>query len=415
MPAPCSKCGAFVIPTSEDFEADLTIAPRTLARFSELLVTNNPPGNPAHRPKNERAFGQSRRRDLPAQRASAGAGGITQRAVDISCSDRQDYCPRQANSARDSGRNIFLGASSFISIDFSVEEQYPLELIKLQMNRARSLKIHFFGSEDSNQIAPFKLLAEHSDPWEELWCSSSGALWSQMEDSVDFFQTAIDFTRYDLDAPWETHRELLKSLSKLEEVLIRRDYDLDGNWPAPGEPISVSRGTTVEIGIVACGADCTARLGTFILRSACSPHALRIEAVLPPSIAEILRKYPAFIDIAVIPPDNDHVARVMFSAFISLFTVSQTTPPTLAFPHVTDIGFAFYNADPLARAQIHGRWRGCKHLGRLGWRFRCGLNVMHSSVSIGGPANLNGHEISSYFPISILLSELAARNIALYL
>ncbi|KAF8198821.1 hypothetical protein K438DRAFT_1583999, partial [Mycena galopus ATCC 62051] len=42
----CSECGAFVISDGDEFELNLTAAPRTLARYLELLDTNEPPQAP---------------------------------------------------------------------------------------------------------------------------------------------------------------------------------------------------------------------------------------------------------------------------------------------------------------------------------------------------------------------------------
>jgi hypothetical protein len=43
--------------------------------------------------------------------------------------------------------------------------------------------------------------------------------------------------RYDFDAPWEAHCELLKSLPNLQEAHILRIFDEDEDWPEPREPI----------------------------------------------------------------------------------------------------------------------------------------------------------------------------------
>ncbi|KAJ7260351.1 hypothetical protein B0H12DRAFT_1181996, partial [Mycena haematopus] len=43
MVSPCSTCGAFVTSNTGEFELNITIAPWTLARISQLLTTNEPP------------------------------------------------------------------------------------------------------------------------------------------------------------------------------------------------------------------------------------------------------------------------------------------------------------------------------------------------------------------------------------
>ncbi|KAJ7260324.1 hypothetical protein B0H12DRAFT_1014080, partial [Mycena haematopus] len=43
MVSPCSACGAFVTSNQAEFVLNIPIAPRTLARISQLLTTNEPP------------------------------------------------------------------------------------------------------------------------------------------------------------------------------------------------------------------------------------------------------------------------------------------------------------------------------------------------------------------------------------
>ncbi|KAJ7138176.1 hypothetical protein C8R44DRAFT_944680 [Mycena epipterygia] len=53
----------------------------------------------------------------------------------------------------------------------SPEEPRPLPLVKAQIQRAQSLKIHFYGDQKSDsrpQIELFRCLAEHSAHWQEL-------------------------------------------------------------------------------------------------------------------------------------------------------------------------------------------------------------------------------------------------------
>ncbi|KAJ7483508.1 hypothetical protein FB451DRAFT_1234815 [Mycena latifolia] len=55
----------------------------------------------------------------------------------------------------------------------------PMAMIKTQIERARSLKIHFHGTEERNsrpQVEMFRFLAEHSSRWEELFLELTCAL-----------------------------------------------------------------------------------------------------------------------------------------------------------------------------------------------------------------------------------------------
>ncbi|KAJ6473717.1 hypothetical protein C8R45DRAFT_1217459 [Mycena sanguinolenta] len=153
---------------------------------------------------------------------------------------------------------------------------------------------------------------------------------------------ASQLTRYDLDCPWETHSQLLRSLPLLEEVRIRCFRDDDEDWPEPGEPIELTilrrffvtdptaldyvRAPSLhEIGIIALSPECMEPIQPF-LGSACSPHCLRIQVAVTPLGLE------------------KHFRHEMFPAFISLFTISETTSPAQALPHVSHIIFGFQDA-----------------------------------------------------------------------
>ncbi|KAJ7691978.1 hypothetical protein B0H17DRAFT_551689 [Mycena rosella] len=60
---------------------------------------------------------------------------------------------------------------SLVVLDFSRANANPLSMVKTQIARAQSLKVHFFGSETNDarpQIEMFRCLLEHSPQWEEL-------------------------------------------------------------------------------------------------------------------------------------------------------------------------------------------------------------------------------------------------------
>ncbi|KAF7345590.1 ABC protein [Mycena venus] len=169
---------------------------------------------------------------------------------------------------------------------------YPLSAAKIQIQRAQSLKIHFYGSESRDplpQIEMFRLLIEHSSRWEELSLGLISAmlpllssirgrlpllcrLWvewdtvasqAQLEveggESFDYFHAApslldvgiyhefqsiptslpvYQLTRYRLDAPLMIHCDILKLAKNLVEAHIDVDFD-DEPWPDPVELIDL--------------------------------------------------------------------------------------------------------------------------------------------------------------------------------
>jgi hypothetical protein len=182
---------------------------------------------------------------------------------------------------------------SRVVVDYSQghvpSSSYPRALIQAQFQRAKNLKIHFYGREivsDSRpQIQMFQFLLQYSSRWEELCLgltseilaltaplrdrfSSLERLWIQWDSSqsqpltgfLGCFQTArtlidvgilneyrfvpISFpthqlTRYHLDAPWREHARILRLAQNLVEAHIRVDFD-DEPWPASNEPIDLS-------------------------------------------------------------------------------------------------------------------------------------------------------------------------------
>ncbi|KAF7340013.1 F-box domain-containing protein [Mycena venus] len=184
-------------------------------------------------------------------------------------------------------RAISLSSPSLWSrlvVDYQTDDlssSYPLSIAQAQIQHARNLKIHFYGSEKADslpQIEMFQLLLQHSSRWEELSLGltskivpflpalrnrlpSLRRLWvcwdapeSQTEvESIDCFESAsslVDFgihnefsfiptpppahqlTRYHLDAPWEEHKRILELAHNLVEVDITADfYDASSHWP----------------------------------------------------------------------------------------------------------------------------------------------------------------------------------------
>ncbi|KAJ7255137.1 hypothetical protein B0H12DRAFT_541135 [Mycena haematopus] len=166
---------------------------------------------------------------------------------------------------------------SEIFLDFSFEQHYSLTMVRTQIERARTLKVWIYGCQhrDSRpQIDMLVLLSQHSSIWEELrirltsdlvaliqtcrdpfpalrraWLEWDGPETQIAVESIDCFRMAVSLmdigahskyrfvptllpmhrhlTRYDFDAPWSTHSELLKSLPCLQEVRICRIFVAD--------------------------------------------------------------------------------------------------------------------------------------------------------------------------------------------
>ncbi|KAJ7498125.1 hypothetical protein B0H11DRAFT_1998782, partial [Mycena galericulata] len=265
---------------------------------------------------------------------------------------------------------------SLVVVDYSIKDAYPLAMARTQIDRARVLRIHFYGAKESDcspQIEMLNLLSKHSTRWEELSVELTAELaphlaalrgrlpalrrlWVQWDgpDSqvglspIDCFQTAASLvdivifnqyrfvpillpihqqiTRYDLDAPWETHREILKLAPNLVEGRIVIAFD-DSPWPeSPSATIDLLclrrlYGNDVHIleYIRAPALEEVALrfeeedgpymdhyLETFLTRSSCPLRRLCLGgSPNADSTAQILRKCPSITEIAiVIETDN---------------------------------------------------------------------------------------------------------------
>ncbi|KAJ7124314.1 hypothetical protein C8R44DRAFT_147227 [Mycena epipterygia] len=178
---------------------------------------------------------------------------------------------------------------SLMVIIFRHESIPPLSMIKTQIQRARSLKIHFYGHEESDprpQIDVFQCLAEYSSRWEELSiCLSSHLvlllaglrgrlpllrrLWVEWDapesqagvQSIDGFERApllVDatifsqyrylptllpahqLTSYDIDGLWEMHQRILTLAPNLCQARIIISLEEESRpWPASGEVIDL--------------------------------------------------------------------------------------------------------------------------------------------------------------------------------
>ncbi|KAJ6461746.1 hypothetical protein C8R45DRAFT_1108501 [Mycena sanguinolenta] len=465
----CSQCGAFVFSTGRyDFELDSTTAAR--ARITDLSGTNEPPLDAelsVIRSILEQISARLATLDAEISRIKDYLRDLEEKRTALSKYHSQNTgilspprrmppeilgeifswttpsirdvfstedCPWVLTHVCSTGRAVALSQPSLwslIVIDFSIEERYPLKTVSTQVERARSLKIHFFGDENHDsrpQIALFGLLAEHSSRWEEFHVQLTLDLvphvqtldltplrkawvqWATAEsyppeyDTIDFLQTAtspIDvsvccehgflptrlpvlhhLTRYDFDAPWETHAQLLKSFPNLQEARIYRHFDHNELRPKPGEPIDLlhlrrlflNDPTTLnylrapglrEIAIHSSDAEdrneTRFSLERFLKRSSCFPHRLRIQGLVDASIAAILRRYPSFADIAVVSNDYEDEDEDEYTQcqILSLFTICESTPSKRVFPQITKIGFTCQDPDALLSPfldMLESRW-----------------------------------------------------------
>ncbi|KAJ7493753.1 hypothetical protein FB451DRAFT_448654 [Mycena latifolia] len=178
---------------------------------------------------------------------------------------------------------------SLVVFDFPHSSRHcPLPILEIQIARARSLKIHLYGCEESDsrlQLPVFQCLSLYSSRWEELSISLTSELmpclaslrnripclrrlwisWSQPEsqasvDSIDAFNAAPSLldagiyneyrhvpillpsrqlTRYQHDAPWTVHAAILKLAPNLVEARLTGAFDDDEPWPEPGDAIDL--------------------------------------------------------------------------------------------------------------------------------------------------------------------------------
>ncbi|KAJ6504483.1 hypothetical protein DFH09DRAFT_1439925 [Mycena vulgaris] len=175
---------------------------------------------------------------------------------------------------------------SLVVIDYAKSSFYPLPMLQIQLQRARMLRIHFYGHEglNSGQTEIFRCLADHSVRWEELCIELTSDLfpildtlqhrlsalrrlwiqWAEPEsqagvESALCFETASSLldvgilnryrylpiilpihqlTRYNLDAPWTVHEGILKLAPNLVEASIDIRFE-EEHWPTPGDIIDL--------------------------------------------------------------------------------------------------------------------------------------------------------------------------------
>ncbi|KAJ7457216.1 hypothetical protein B0H11DRAFT_2063389 [Mycena galericulata] len=162
---------------------------------------------------------------------------------------------------------------SLVAINYSSPQLRPVSVVKIQLERAQKLRVHFYGSQNTGalpQIEMFALLSQYSARWEDLSLGLTSHLvpllpalrdqlpllskvwiqWDgpQSQDSVEsiecfhgapalsdvgihneFRSVAIPFpaqhlTRYDLDGPWELNRGVLAFAPNLVEAHIQISF-----------------------------------------------------------------------------------------------------------------------------------------------------------------------------------------------
>ncbi|KAF8211069.1 hypothetical protein K438DRAFT_1808742 [Mycena galopus ATCC 62051] len=169
---------------------------------------------------------------------------------------------------------------SLVALDYESPLLPPLSpnifpFVEARIRRSQKLRIHFYGSrkrDSGPQIQMLELLSRHASQWEELsigitcemtpllatlrdQLASLKRLWiqwdgpeSQTVESINCFRTASSLvdvgiyneyrflpithpvkqlTRYQLDAPWETHKGILKLAPELVEARIAISFDWD--------------------------------------------------------------------------------------------------------------------------------------------------------------------------------------------
>ncbi|KAJ7113987.1 hypothetical protein C8R44DRAFT_740857 [Mycena epipterygia] len=277
---------------------DITVAATTLARHQELLTSNVPPAElEEERGSLERYRTQNKALLSPLRKMPPEVLGEiflwTLPSVDVVFFRRRfdaKDSPWVLTDVSSHWRAVAVSTPalwSLIVINCLQMSANPLSAVKTQVQRAQTLKIHFYGVQgiDSQpQIEMFQFLVEHSARWAELFVELTSDLFpllaglrhrlsslrrfliqwngpdsSVTAQSIDCFQTASclveagiyneyrhvpillpghQLTRYYLDGPWEMHAGLLKQVPNLVEARIAIDFD-DGPWPDPLQAIDL--------------------------------------------------------------------------------------------------------------------------------------------------------------------------------
>ncbi|KAJ7663941.1 hypothetical protein DFH06DRAFT_1087795 [Mycena polygramma] len=294
---------------------------------------------------------------------------------------------------------------SRIVVDFSESQDassaYPLPFAKAQIERSQKLKIHFYGDSEADsqpQIELFQLLAQHSSRWEEFSIGVTSAIvpllpavrhripllkrlyiqWqdaeSQSVESLDCFQTApslVDagiynefhflptafpvhqLTRYQLDAPWATHREILNLAPNLIEARIEIDFDREP-WPKHDEHEIIDlrhlrrlyiydvrvlpflRLPVVEELAMWVSGDnvdpSPADLESFVNRSACLRRLCLTGSPNADVTSKMLQETSSITELVILATDSDAAKEV--NALLTALTVSNSGGSTMIAPQL---------------------------------------------------------------------------------
>ncbi|KAJ7498105.1 hypothetical protein B0H11DRAFT_2383026 [Mycena galericulata] len=466
MTSCCSKCGAFTITKVEEF--DLTITAGKLARHSKLLNSNEPPGSPELayiRSIVSKTGSRLACLDDEISRLKGQLKQLEEEQVLLSEYYAQNTAivsplrrmppeilgeifsrtlPSRALNVRDSPwvltqvckrwRAVSILMPSLwsrVHIDFSKNIKYPLTMIETHIERARTLKIHFYGrtNRDSHpQKQMFKFLSTHSSRWEELVLHLTAGLvphlsalenrlpvlrrlWVQWDsagsqngvDSLRCFETAYSLvdvfvfseyrfipivlpphnriTRYDIDAPWDTHRAMLKLIPDLVEARVRVNFDNTDPWPDSGETIQLLHLRRLDVSHVEildylstpvledAALNCTEEedtdfytlLVTFLIRSSCPLRRLCIRGSPDPhAAAAVLQKISSVTELAIL---ITNAASQETETFRTLLTILDGLGGAWVSPQLSEIHFGFDGEKgvaidyPLYLRMLQSRWK----------------------------------------------------------
>ncbi|KAJ6485526.1 hypothetical protein C8R45DRAFT_275339 [Mycena sanguinolenta] len=318
---------------------------------------------------------------------------------------------------------------SLVVLDFnpsrmrrSLSPPQLLPFLEAQIRRSQKLSIHFYACSETDtrlQIQLLELLSLHASRWEELSIgiiselipllttlrdrlASLKRLWiqwegsgSQQTESVDCFETASSLvdvgifneysfipttypthrlTRYQLDAPWKTHKGLLKATPHLVEARIEVSFD-DGE--ADSEEIVhlvlqrayISRprvlGSLTLPALEGLALWVTNNgnlilpdlLKSFVDRSACPLRRLCLRGFPnAAAIIRVLQRVPSITELVII--HSKAAALEQINAIIEMLTVSGSS---MVAPHLRRLSFGCEEESSIDSAaylqMLQSRWK----------------------------------------------------------
>ncbi|KAJ7609028.1 hypothetical protein FB45DRAFT_945154 [Roridomyces roridus] len=329
MESRCPTCGASTNSGSETLDLSVTAEPRTIARYLQLMDTNEPPAaaelaytravvsnTAAQLAGLDQEIARLKTRLMQLEEERSVLAISHQRSIPIISTLRRmpseilseifllaqpspvepaglpskesPHFPWRFSHVSRRWREIALSTPSLWSLVYvsSRRKVDPLAMIQAQVQRARSLKIHFYASDTQDstaQIRLFEFLSEHSVRWEEfvvrliaglvpLMAKLRGRLpslrrlsiqWHNAEsqigvDSLKCFETAssledvalhsnigyipIPFpahqlTSYRVEGPFELHQRVLKMASNIIEAKVIIACDPEDSWPDSSDQV----------------------------------------------------------------------------------------------------------------------------------------------------------------------------------